>query len=75
MALGGAPHGGKIYGFYDPAGPAGSFSPPFNPAFIRDQAQRRAARTAAFDAYRAQRDPSGMFCNAFVHALLGHKAS
>jgi FAD/FMN-containing dehydrogenase len=75
MALGGAPHGGKIYGFYDPAGPAGSFSPPFNPAFIKDQAQRRAARTAAFDAYRAQRDPSGMFCNAFVHALLGHKAS
>ena len=75
VALGGVPHGGKIYGFYDPAGPAGSFTPPFNPAFIRDQAQRRQARITAFDAYRGQRDPSGMFCNAFVHALLGHKAS
>jgi FAD/FMN-containing dehydrogenase len=75
VALGGAPHGGKIYGFYDPAGPAGSFTPPFNPAFIKDQVQRRAARITAFDAYRAKRDPSGMFCNAFTHALLGHKAS
>jgi FAD/FMN-containing dehydrogenase len=71
VALGGMPHHGKMYGFYDSAG---SVTPPFNPAFLEDLANRRSARIKAFDAYRQKRDPNGMFCNPFVHALLGYSA-
>jgi FAD/FMN-containing dehydrogenase len=72
VLLGGMPHNGKMYGFYDPAGVTGSFTPPFNPGFLRDLANRRSARIKAFESYRQKRDPSDMFCNKFVHALLGH---
>lgn len=72
-ALGGVPHSGKMYGFYDPAHAAGSHSPPFNPAFVRDLAQRRAERGAAFEAYRTSRDPHGVFLNRFVAAFLGNE--
>jgi FAD/FMN-containing dehydrogenase len=72
VALGGAPHHGKMYGFYDPAGAAGSFTPPFNPVFLKDLANRRRERINAFEAYRRQRDPGGVFCNNFVGQLLGH---
>lgn len=71
-ALGGVPHSGKMYGFYDPAQSSGTYSAPFNPAFVNDLAQRRAERTAAFEAYRKSRDPNGVFLNPFVAALLGH---
>jgi FAD/FMN-containing dehydrogenase len=74
VALGGMPHNGKIYGFYDPA-VDGSFTPPFNRAFLAKLATRRGPRIKAFDAYRQARDPAGMFCNTFVDALLGHSAS
>ena len=33
VSLGGMPHNGKMYGFYDPGAPRGSYSPPFNPSF------------------------------------------
>jgi hypothetical protein len=72
VALGGMPHNGKMYGFYDPAGAAGSYTPPFNPAFLGDLATRRADRINAFEVYRQERDPSGIFSNQFVAALLGH---
>ncbi len=75
VALGGMPHNGKMYGFYNPASAAGSYTPPFNPAFLANLATRRADRIKAFDAYRQERDPSGIFCNQFVAALLGHPAS
>jgi FAD/FMN-containing dehydrogenase len=75
VALGGMPHNGKMYGFYDPAGAAGSYTPPFNPAFLADLVTRRGDRINAFETYRQQRDPSGIFCNQFVAALLGHPAS
>lgn len=71
VALGGMPHTGKMFGFYDPGQAAGTFSPPFNPAFLKDLAQRRSARTKAFDAYRRSCDPAGIFHNSFVAALLG----
>ncbi|NBF04694.1 FAD-binding protein [Pseudomonas sp. Fl5BN2] len=71
VALGGMPHTGKMFGFYDPSRPAGTFSPPFNPAFIKDLAQRRSARTQAFESYRRTCDPQGVFHNSFVAALLG----
>ena len=69
--LGGMPHNGKMYGFYDP-GQKGSFTPPFNPAFLAHLAQGRSDRLKAFEAYRRSRDPNGVFCNRFVHALLGN---
>ncbi len=75
VALGGMPHNGKMYGFYDPAGAAGSYTPPFNPAFLGDLATRRADRINAFEVYRQERDPSGIFSNQFVAALLGHPSS
>jgi FAD/FMN-containing dehydrogenase len=71
VALGGMPHVGKVFGFYDPSQPAGSFSPPFNPGFLADLAKRRGARVRAFDAYRRTCDPNGVFHNNFVAALLG----
>ena len=72
VALGGMPHNGKMYGFYDPAGAPGSYTAPFNPGFLGNLVTRRSDRVQAFDAYRKQRDPGGVFCNQFVAALLGH---
>jgi FAD/FMN-containing dehydrogenase len=74
VALGGMPHNGKMYGFYNPAGPIG-YTPPFNPAFLANLTTRRNDRVKAFDAYRQQRDPKGLFCNQYVAALLGHPSS
>jgi hypothetical protein len=58
-----------MYGFYDPA--AAGYSEPFNPAFITWFKNLRGARAQAFNAYRQQRDPQGMFCNPYVAALIG----
>ena len=71
IALGGLPHNGKMYGFYDPNAAPGTFTPPFNPAFINELAKRRIDRISAFDAYRSQQDPAGRFSNAYVDAILG----
>ena len=70
VRLGGMPHNGKMYGFFDPGAAPDSYSPPFNPKFLARLAQGRAERIAAFDRYRRQRDPNGMFCNGYVDALL-----
>ena len=71
IGLGGWPHNGKMYGFYDPNGPAGNSGPPFNPGMLSYLAQKRASRVQAFRAYQQKRDPKGMFTNAYVNALLG----
>jgi FAD/FMN-containing dehydrogenase len=70
-ALGGEPHSGKMFGFYDPAASPDTFSAPFNSGFLKDLAQRRGSRSQAFEAYRESRDPKGVFLNPFVGALLG----
>ena len=74
VALGGMPHNGKMYGFSNPAGSSG-YTPPFNPAFLANIAKQRSDRIKAFDAYRQQRDPKGLFCNQYVAALLGHSGN
>lgn len=71
MDLGGMPHTGKMFGFYNPAQPSGTYSEPFNPEFLKDLAQRRSERTAAFNAFRKACDPAGLFHNHFVATLLG----
>lgn len=68
VELGGFPHNGKMYGFYDPASAEG-YSAAFNPAFLTDLAQRRGDRLDAFEQFRAARDPEGVFCNPYLEAL------
>jgi FAD/FMN-containing dehydrogenase len=68
IALGGWPHNGKMYGFYDPASPD-SYTKPFNPAFLHALTERRAERVAAFESYRSTRDPERVFCNAYLGDL------
>lgn len=70
VAMGGFPHNGKMYGFYDPDGPAGNHSAAFNPNFLANLRQRRGARLEAFNAYRASMDPDGLFYNDYLRALL-----
>ncbi|MGB8768633.1 MAG: D-arabinono-1,4-lactone oxidase [Candidatus Korobacteraceae bacterium] len=71
IGLGGWPHNGKMYGFYNPNGPAGNSGPPFNPGMLSYLAQKRATRVQAFKAYQQKLDPKGMFTNAYVNALIG----
>jgi hypothetical protein len=71
VRMGGWPHNGKLYGFYDPNGAAGNYSEPFNPGFLTYLRQQRAARLQAFNAYRQKRDPQGMFRNEFLTLLTG----
>ena len=70
VAMGGFPHNGKMYGFYDPTQPAGTHTAAFNANFISELRQRRGARLDAFNAYRKARDPDGLFYNAYLRRLL-----
>jgi FAD/FMN-containing dehydrogenase len=71
VGMGGSPHNGKLYGFYDPNGAAGNYSEPFNRGFLTYLRQQRTARLQAFNAYRQKRDPQGMFHNEFLTLLTG----
>ena len=70
--MGGFPHNGKMYGFYDPTDKPGSYSAtgPFNPNFLTALGTRRSARQQAFNAYRKSVDPNGLFYNDFLKKLL-----
>ena len=70
VALGGLPHNGKMYGFYDPDGAAGNYTAPFNENYLKALTQKRLDRVQAFDVYRQTMDPSGLFNNAYVKTLL-----
>ena len=70
VKMGGFPHNGKMYGFYDPTAAAGTHTAPFNPNFLADLRRRRGARLAAFAAYRKSLDPKGLFYNRFLQSLL-----
>ena len=77
VAMGGFPHNGKMYGFYDPKAAPGTHSAkgPFNPNFLaelrarRDDA-RRGAPLTAYSAYRKSIYPKGLFYNNFLRQLL-----
>ena len=70
--LGGFPHNGKMYGFYDPRDAPGAYSKtgPFNPNFLAGLRARRGARLEAFNTYRKSVDPNGLFYNEFLRSLL-----
>ena len=75
VALGGLPHNGKMYGFYDPAdGSSDSYTPPFNKNFLkfitRQRSQTRQSPVDAFKKYRASQDPAGRFYNQYLRDLL-----
>ena len=70
VKMGGFPHNGKMYGFYDPTAAAGTHTAPFNPNFLADLRRRRRARLEAFAAYRKSLDPKGLFYNKFLQSLL-----
>src|SRR5262249_24762627 len=70
VAMGGFPHQGKMYGFYDPGAAPGTHMAPFNLAFLADLRRRRGARLQAFNEYRKKLDPNGLFYNSYLRALL-----
>ena len=70
VAMGGFPHQGKMYGFYDPTAPEGTHTAPFNANFLADLRGRRGERLQAFNGYRKSLDPNGLFCNDFLRAVL-----
>jgi FAD/FMN-containing dehydrogenase len=72
VEMGGFPHNGKMYGFYDPADAPGTYSKtgPFNPNFLAKLRKLRGARLEAFNAYRKGLDPNGLFYNEFLRNLL-----
>lgn len=70
VAMGGFPHNGKMYGFYDPLGAPGNYGAAFNPAFLAELRSRRGAPLRAFSDYRKSQDPDGLFYNDYLRALL-----
>ena len=71
VEMGGFPHNGKMYGFYDPTDAPGTYSKtPFNPNFLAKLRKLRGARLEAFNAYRKSLDPNGLFYNEFLRNLL-----
>jgi hypothetical protein len=76
VSMGGFTHQGKMYGFYDPTKPEGTYSEtgPFNPNFLANLRTRRnalpGAPLQAFNAYRKSLDPNGLFYNEFLRKLL-----
>ena len=70
VAMGGFPHQGKMYGFYNPTAPQGTHTGPFNVGFLAELRRRRHDRLQAFNHYRKKRDPNGLFYNSHLRALL-----
>lgn len=74
VAMGGLPHNGKMYGFYDPTDKkADSFTAPFNKNFLTFITGKRidlGAPVKAFKKYRQACDPNDRFYNQYLRDLL-----
>jgi len=75
VSLGGLPHNGKMFGFYDPTDQAlDSYTPPFNKKFLsfitKQRIETRQAPVEAFQKYRKTRDPNGLFYTQYLRDLL-----
>ncbi len=75
VAMGGFPHQGKMYGFYDPDQPTGTHTAPFNVNFLAELRRRRGERLQAFKNFRQQMDPDGLFYNDYLRDVLGEASS
>jgi FAD/FMN-containing dehydrogenase len=76
VSLGGLPHNGKIFGFYDPTDPApDSYTQPFNKNFLsfitKQRIDTHKAPVDAFNKYRKTCDPNGLFYTQYLRDLLG----
>jgi FAD/FMN-containing dehydrogenase len=75
VSLGGLPHNGKMFGFYDPTDQAvDSYTPPFNQKFLsfitKQRIETRQAPVDAFQKYRKSCDPNGLFYTQYLRDLL-----
>jgi len=75
VSLGGLPHSGKMFGFYDPTDQASdSYTPPFNKKFLsfitKQRVDFRQAPVDAFKKYRKTCDPDGLFYTQYLRDLL-----
>ena len=72
VAMGGAPHSGKIFGFFDAANPGAGTSQPLNPGFV-DWLRfvRKGPEVDRFNLYRNAIDPEGTFMKEMVEGLVG----
>jgi hypothetical protein len=75
VSLGGLPHNGKMFGFYDPTDHAlDSYTPPFNKKFLsfitKQRIETRQAPVDAFQKYRKTCDPNGLFYTEYLRDLL-----
>jgi FAD/FMN-containing dehydrogenase len=75
VSLGGLPHNGKMFGFYDPTDPGvDSYAPPFNKHFCsfitKQRVETRNAPVDAFENYRKVCDPNGLFYTQYLRDLL-----
>jgi FAD/FMN-containing dehydrogenase len=75
VSLGGLPHNGKMFGFYDPTDrDADSYTPPFNKQFLsfitRQRIEKHTAPVDAFKKYRKTCDPKGLFYTPYLRDLL-----
>ena len=68
--MGGFPHHGKMYGFYDPAHGPEEPTDAFNPNFIAMLRERYGDRLTQFNAFRQAMDPDGLFYNDYMCNLL-----
>ena len=76
VSLGGLPHNGKIFGFYDPTDPApDSYTQPFNKNFLsfitKQRIDTHKAPVDAFNKHRKTCDPNGLFYTQYLRDLLG----
>jgi len=73
VRLGGLPHNGKMFGFYDPTD-LDSYTPPFNKKFLsfitKQRIDKRQAPVDAFKKYRKTCDPKGLFYTQYLRDLL-----
>jgi len=70
--MGGAPHSGKIFGFFDPANPGVGTTQPFNSGFVDWLGfVRKGPEVERFNLYRNVIEPEGTFMNQMVEGLLG----
>jgi hypothetical protein len=75
VSLGGLPHNGKMYGFYDPTNPStSSYTPPFNNNFLKfitkQRSVTRQAPVEAFKKFRSATDPGGLFYTQYLRDVL-----
>ena len=73
VLMGGFPHNGKMYGFYNPKeiGSDGTVKgvPPLNANYMEELKSRKQQQISAFSKFQKMLDPKGVFCNEYTSSL------